>query len=725
MSTWASLIDMQYDQGLRAGTFEGLRGTGKPLRLNDNPFEGEFRLAHHVLRSQGCTLPWIEERAELLGLIDSLRGWLQDATKQPQHSPDAAHMFEREARRLNTRIFAFNMRAPASLVQIAPLDIAWELKRALPEPQSVVQQTDPLPVVIPHTYAGLLRAYLLPQWRRVAVMSFLIIMSIVFSAINPQILRAFIDAARAGGSSASLANAALLFLGVVVVGQIVSAYASYTSADVGWVATNELRGDLLHHCLRLDPSFHKDHTPGELIERVEGDVTALAHFFSQFIVQVLGNSLLLIVILALLFAEDWRIGLAMSLFVVITGTLLRRLQGIAVPAIAAAREASATLTSFWEERLHAAEDLKPNGAVGYTLRQLDDLLSTILRRIRTDRLLFRTYIATWAIALSVGNGLAFAVGAWLYRQGVITLGTVYMIFAYTGLLATNLGRITDHVNELQRAAASIGRIGALARIRSALADGSSATLPSGALSVAFEHVSFRYAENGQQTINDLSFSLNPGDVLGVLGRTGSGKTTLGRLLFRFYDPQAGSIRINSIDLRECRLADLRSRIAMVTQNVQLFGGSVRDNLTLFDDTIRDGEILTVINELGLGSWLARLPDGLDSQLSAGGDLSAGEAQLLAFARAFLRDPGVVVLDEASAHLDPASERLLEKAVARLLRGRTAIIIAHRLATLRRADTILVLDDGRVAEYGPRAQLAADATSRYAQLVGAEHEEVGQ
>ncbi|HEY8745896.1 MAG TPA: ATP-binding cassette domain-containing protein, partial [Chloroflexota bacterium] len=198
------------------------------------------------------------------------------------------------------------------------------------------------------------------------------------------------------------------------------------------------------------------------------------------------------------------------------------------------------------------------------------------------------------------------------------------------------------------------------------------------------------------------------------GRTGSGKTTIARLLFRLYDPQQGSICLGDVDLRRLRLATLRGRVGLVTQDVQLFAASLRDNLTFFDAAVPDEQLRATLAALGLLPWLARLPQGLDTPISAA-SLSAGEAQLLALARVFLKDPGLVILDEASSRLDPLTEGLLERALDRLLTGRTAIIIAHRLATIARADDILILEEGRVQEQGRREHLASDPSSRLSAL----------
>jgi ABC-type multidrug transport system fused ATPase/permease subunit len=179
----------------------------------------------------------------------------------------------------------------------------------------------------------------------------------------------------------------------------------------------------------------------------------------------------------------------------------------------------------------------------------------------------------------------------------------------------------------------------------------------------------------------------------------------------------GSVRLAGRDVRDVKLAELRERVAVVTQDVQLFHASVRDNLTFFDRSVSDNRIMEAIDALGLSTWLASLPNGLDTELAGGGaGLSAGEAQLIAFTRVFLGDPGLIILDEASSRLDPATERLIENAVHRLLAGRTAVVVAHRLATVQRVDDILVLEEGQVVEHGPRAALAADLGSRFAALL---------
>jgi ATP-binding cassette subfamily B protein len=285
------------------------------------------------------------------------------------------------------------------------------------------------------------------------------------------------------------------------------------------------------------------------------------------------------------------------------------------------------------------------------------------------------------------------------------------------MLRLPLERLSRQMNSFQQATGGIVRVRELLATRARVADGPGAPFPQGALSVELDRVSFAYG--AEPVLRGVSCRVAPGEVLGLLGRTGSGKSTVSRLLFRLHDPTEGAVRLGGTDLRQARLDDLRRRVGLVTQDVQLFQGTLRDNVALFDRAVADARLGEVFAELGLDGWVRALPSGLDTPLGAGGrGLSAGESQLVALARVFLKDPGLVVLDEASSRLDPQTERLIERAVTRLLAGRTGVVIAHRLTTVQRADRVLILDDGRVAELGRPADLARDPASRFARLLRA-------
>jgi len=565
-------------------------------------------------------------------------------------------------------------------------------------------------------YADTLSRYLRPHRGRTLLLAGVLLAGIGLQLVNPQIVRGFIDAAQAQAEVRQLIFGALAFLGVGMLVQFAKVVGTYLSTDLGFRATNALRADLAAHCLALDMPFHNERTAGEMIERIDGDVTALSNFFSQFVIHILGSGLMIAGVLAFLFWEDWRIGLAVTLFAGLSLYALLSLRDVAVADSTAEREVSASLFGFLEERVAALDDIRANGLGGYTMRRFYEELRayfhTSLRAWIARSTVWRATIGLFGLA----EVLALALGALLYRQGAITIGTVLLLYQYMVMLFDPLERIAHQIQDLQKAAAGLQRTQELLALRSSIADGERECQAIGALPVSFEGVRFGYGD-GEPVLRDVSFQLASGRVLGLLGRTGSGKTTLTRLLFRLYDPDEGEVRVGGQALGELRLDSLRERICMVTQDVQLFRASVRDNLTFFDHTVPDERIEAVLRDLGMGEWFDGLPQGLDTELAArGSDLSAGQAQLLAFARAFLRDPDLVVLDEPSSRLDPATEHLLERAMDRLLAGRTGIIIAHRLSTVQRVDEIMIMEAGRIREHGDRAALASDPGSRFHELL---------
>jgi len=533
---------------------------------------------------------------------------------------------------------------------------------------------------------------------------------------NPQILRYFIDTAQNDGLVSDLVWAGVLFLGIGFARQIVQLISSYLGQDVGWRATNKMRNDLAHHCLTLDMGFHHQRTPGEMIERVDGDTTALSNFFSQFVLQVLGSTIFLAGVLGLVFWEDWRVGSALTAFSLVAFGVLNLTRNIAVPIYTAERESYARLYGFIEERLIGLEDIRTNGASRYAVNRFHDVNNGVYKRVKKSEFMSELLQAITGILFVLGYALAMSMGIWLYRDGTFTIGSVYLIFHYTSMLREPLFQISRQINELQRATAGLQRIKELHRIETSIIDGSDRLSTEHPLSVQFDNVTFSY-NPGEPVLKSVNFTLEPNKTLGLLGRTGSGKTTTTRLLFRFYDIDSGDIRLGSQSIQNIQLDDLRRHVGLVTQDVQLFNATVRENLTVFDPSVADDAIVQTLEDLDLGAWYQDLPKGLDTEIAAGSSgLSAGEAQLLAFARVFLKDPGLVILDEPSSRLDPATERKINRAVEHLLENRTGIIIAHRLDTVEKVDNIMILEGGEILEHGARSDLVSDANSQFSKLL---------
>ena len=592
-------------------------------------------------------------------------------------------------------------------------------------------------------YIPLLVHYLKPLWFRVTLLAVFMFSGIGLSLLNPQIMRYFIDAAtdasrfqgqqipwfiryfidttEASDTLRNLFIAGGLFLAVAIFGQIIVLISSYLGQDVGWRATNRMRENLAFHCLNLDMSFHHQYTPGEMVERVDGDTTALSNFFSEFVLQVIGNTFLLIGVLIVLALEDWRLGVVLTAFVIVAFVICNVVRSVAVPAYTGEREGYARLYGFIEERLVGIEDIRTNGGNAYTMDRFYEVNGDAYGRVLRAQIMGEIVRATTTIMFAIGLAISMGMCIYIFQEGTFTIGTVMLVIYYTSMFRGPLDQIGRQLNDLQKATAGIKRIEALQHTTPHIQDGTERLPASGAISIDFDEVTFNYTE-GEPVLKKISFKLAPGKILGLLGRTGSGKTTMTRLLFRFYEANMGEIRLDGMPIMKVQQDSLRQNVGLVTQDVHLFYASVRDNITLFNSEITDSQILEVIEDLGLSAWYASLSDGLDTMIAAGG-LSAGEAQLLAFARVFLKDPGIIILDEPSSRLDPATEQQIDRAIQKLLHNRTGIIIAHRLGTVERVNEIMILEDGEVQEHGEREHLVRDPNSRFSQLLRTGLEEV--
>jgi ATP-binding cassette, subfamily B, bacterial len=544
-------------------------------------------------------------------------------------------------------------------------------------------------------------------------------LSVGLPLIGPQLLRHFVDDAIGGRPVSGLVLIAVGYLVIALGAQIATVTMRYLASRLAWLTTNRIREDLAAHVLGLDLAFHAHRTAGELIERVDGDIIGLTDFLSEFVIEAIGSALLLVGALVLVWVVDIRLGLAFTALVIIGATVLSRTQRLAVPLAAAQREQTAQLFGSLEERLVGAEDIRANGAGAHVLRRFhEDSARVFKANVRWERVGGGMLAAT-NFYFAIGTAAILALGIVLLDQRAITIGTVVLLFQYAQMVRNPVEQIIGQAKQLQEAASGFSRVAELLDERPTVVEAPAARpLPeTGALDVRLRDITFAYPGD-PPVLQDVNLTVPAGRSLGLVGRTGSGKTTIARLLLRLYDPTHGVVELNGVELNQARLDDVRARVRMVTQDVQLFAADVRDNLTLFDTAETDDDALvSILDEVGLGPWFRTLPEGLNTVIGAGQiGMSAGEAQLLAFARVFLADPGLVVLDEASSRLDPDTELLVERATARLLTGRTAVLIAHRLSSLARVDDIAVLDHGRLVEHGPRIDLMADPTSRFAQLL---------
>ncbi|MHA1622594.1 MAG: ABC transporter ATP-binding protein [Candidatus Heimdallarchaeaceae archaeon] len=588
-------------------------------------------------------------------------------------------------------------------------------------------------------YWEIQKQYLLPFKKMVIFLAIVLVSGTGLQIFTPFIIERYIDLAISGSSiqninnflskiglpSLNMANvlSMLVFLGalymiLMFIQQLVSLLSVYISQNLSWSTTNRLRYDLTQHCVNLDMTFHNKHKPGEMIERIDGDINTLAIFLSQFSVQLITSLLFVIGVLIAFFIKHWILGLSFTIFTLLAIIVMYVLRNFSIKAWEQQRQTSADLFGTIEENLSAIEDVKANGAVNYSMKKFFDYSRKDVRAFRRALIREQLFVtAIWGI-IAIINTLIFAPSIPLLNRGIITLGTIFLIQIFAGMLLSPIFIITRQMQNLQRAGAAIDRINRIFQTQTIVRDQGKKKLSPGPLAIEFNNLNFAYNENNY-VLKNISFKLEPGKKLGILGHTGSGKTTITRLLFRLYDvkQEDGFIKINNTDIREISLKELRGKISYVTQSVELFQASIRDNITLFDKRIADEKIVSILEDIGLGNWIHNQPKGLDTIISSSEHgISAGEAQLLALARAFIKKPNLVVLDEASSRLDPVTEKLIENAIEKLFLNRTGIVIAHRLATLNKVDEIIIIDKGRIIEQGKREELARNKESKFYKLL---------
>ena len=541
---------------------------------------------------------------------------------------------------------------------------------------------------------------LLPGPGPTALLTLTVVAATALPLAGPQYISRFVDDAIRGVNIDRLIPLALAYLALVVGGHTARMATAWVAGRVAWDGTNRLRERLTEHALGLDLAFHGGHTSGEMIERVDGDVVAVADFMVAFLLDVVVSVLLLCGVIVVVLTVHPGIGLILLGYCVLAGIGMVRVQRHAVHLAKRSRAADAAVFGYLEERLAGAEDLRANGAGEHAVRRFHQASATLWRTEVREDLVGSAILAGTLVTFAAGTALMLALA------GTISVGTAVLLFQYMLMVRTPFERLIDQLRQYQAALAGIERIGDLLAEKPTLTTPATAVhLPAtGPLRMEFDAVDFAYDD--EPVLKSVTLDLAPGEVLGLVGRTGSGKTTIARLMARLYDPTAGVVRIGGLDLRQVDPASIRARIGVVTQDVQLFTAGVRENLTLFRPYPDDARLRAVLAEVGLTGWNLEAPLGT---------VSAGQAQLLALARVFLTDPGLVILDEASSRLDPATEHAIDQSVTRLLHGRTGILIAHRLTSLSHADQIAVVANGEIIEYGRRRDLLADPTSHFARM----------
>jgi ATP-binding cassette subfamily B protein len=497
----------------------------------------------------------------------------------------------------------------------------------------------------------------------------------------------------------------------------------YNVQVVGQRLTARIRDDLFRHALALSLRFHDRTTVGRLLTRLTSDVDALAEVFGSGAVGVLADLVSLVVVGVTMISIEWRLGLLLMASQIPVTLAIVWLQGRYRKVNYRVREELGGLNAELQENLQGLEVVQMFRREQENSRRFARGNDTY-RRAVTGTILYDSAISAFIEWVSlVAVAVVLALGGWMVTGGSMGLGSLTTFIFFSQRLFDPLRQLAERFTQIQGGLTAVERIGELLDepldiVELADSSRSAAARRSGLQGrspgeVVFESVSFAYRSD-DPILDKLSFRIAAGEHVAIVGPTGSGKSTVIRLLCRLYEPQAGRILLDGVDIRELPIATLRQRLGVVLQDTFLFSGNVADNLRL-DAPISDQELERLCGELGLKPLLDRLDQGLASELrERGANLSSGERQLLAVARVAIRDPSVLVMDEATAFLDPSTEATLQSDLDRLLRDRTAIVIAHRLATVEAADRILVLRQGRLIEEGNHLELRR-AGGLYAQL----------
>ena len=491
-------------------------------------------------------------------------------------------------------------------------------------------------------------------------------------------------------------------------------FQSYNIQAVGQRLTAQIRNDLFSHSMSLSLRFHDKMPVGKLLTRLTSDVDALSEVFGSGAVGVLADFVSLIVISITMILIEWRLGLLLLIIQIPVTLFILWLQKRYRKQNYKVREELSQLNANFQENLQGLEVVQMfrrqnlNGQKFF--KTGTDYKNAVNGTIFYDSSIsaFIEWVSLAAVAL------VLSLGGYMVTAGVMGLGTLTTFILYSQRLFEPLRQLAERFTQIQGGLTAVERISELLEKKIEIYDQVSLKEENKTTSnsnktvygeVIFDNVSFFYRED-ELIINDLSFKIEAGEHVALVGPTGSGKTTLIRLLCRLYEPQAGNIYIDGQNIKNIPIHSLRRKLGVVLQDTFLFSGNVADNLRL-DSSIDDKRLKDICSELGLDSLLSKLPNGLETYIrERGGNLSSGERQLLSIARVAIRDPKVLIMDEATAFMDPSTEATLQRDLDRLLEKRTALVIAHRLATIESSDRILVMRKGRLIEQGSHKELRA-------------------
>ena len=534
--------------------------------------------------------------------------------------------------------------------------------------------------------------------------------------LGPVILRWGIDHGITPRDSSVLRNAVIVFVAITAISYLAARQQFILINRAGEGFLRDLRVRVFDHIQRQSLAFFDSNKSGVIVARMTADIESMGELVQWGLLQFVAAILLVLFALILVFAMSWQLALVGLLVMPIIVVASRKFQRDSNAAYLEVREQIGQTLSSLQEGIAGVRVIQAYAQEPEQRRRFAKSNRTLY-----DAHVHSVRVSTWYFGLVEAAGilataLIVGVGGWLYTRGEVSIGTIIAVVLLFAQLFEPVQQLSQLYNTVQSSAAALSKLFGILDTEPDVQDGASALPASGDLVVAA--VGFRYPSTTAPVLSDVSITVGDGERLALVGPTGAGKSTLAKLMARLYDPTDGTITFGGVDLRDATLFSLRQRVVVVPQEGFLFGGTVADNVRIARSGATDNDVRAAFEAIGALERFEEFPDGIHTEVrERGSRLSAGERQLVSLARAALVDPAVLVLDEATSNLDPGTEFIVERALDSLMRGRTTVVVAHRLSTIQRADRIGVIEGGRLVELGNHAQLIAEG-GRYAALADA-------
>ncbi len=559
-------------------------------------------------------------------------------------------------------------------------------------------------------------AYLRPYLKQLAVMYSLAILNVVSTVLIPIALRHGIDTHIAAGDVSGLLRISALLLGLVTVLYLSARGQGLFMVRIGYRVLYELRRDLFGKLQYLSFRYFDRERAGKIMSRLTNDVQVLEELLQAGLDTIVVDAFMIVGITAAMFLLDARLALILLFTIPAFALLVFVLRTRILHAGRRIQRKLGSVNAFLNESISGIKVIRAFAREDENTAMFHEINADYVAQARRFYPLLAVFWQCVIMLATIGPAMVLAGGGILLAQGTITLGVIAAFLTYINRFFQPMQKISNMINQLSRAMASAERVFEIINQEPDIVDapGAKRDVSIGG-EVEFRNVWFAY-EGEEYVARDLSFHVEPGETVAIVGPTGAGKTTIINLLCRFYDPLHGAVLVDRYDLRELAQSAYRSHLAVVMQDTRIFSGSVLDNIRFGRPEASEQEVRDVARRMSIHEMIEAMPDGYLSEIGErGSSLSLGQKQLLAFARALLRDPSILILDEASSYLDSNTEALVQKAMDELSHGRTTFVIAHRLATIRGADRIIVMEDGRIVEVGSHAELL-DRDGAYAKLL---------